>query len=362
MRRPDWNKPFELYVDASGIAAGFCLAQGGRIIAYGSRKFNELERKYKSYEQEAYAILLGLEHFKYYTIGREITIYSDMSSLKWLFSNEQTGRVARWCLRLAIYHFTIYVKGTGNPADCYSRLLPDEQQTPYEYNAQLGRENTVGMTQNAEPNQISQFVESTGNQGTLNTIKRSNYMVKPNTLFKIPSSKIIYIQNNLLYVFSKHERVQGKIKIDYSEFLWISKKLHDQVDHTRAIYERFMCLNFCYPSLRKEIQSYLGNCEVCFHASKPKYNNIKLTFPDPMKCLGRIFMDVTPFPREFVKEGYVGILFVVDQTTRFVWGVNLKTMEAEMLVEIMHTFFKVSQTRYTVIQEQTSQVNYSDSS
>ena len=332
LRRPDWDKPFELYVDASGIAAGFCLAQEGGIIAYGSKKFNDLERKYKSYEQEAYAILLGLEHFKYYTTGREITIYSDMSSLKWLFSNEQIGRVARWCLHLAIYHFTIkYVKGTENPADCYSRLLPDEQQTPFEYDHQLGKDiNTVDVQQQISPPKEAKLFSMTS----------KNYKIKPNTLFKLSSSNIQYIQNTLLYAFSKHERVQGKIKIDFGEFIWVSKKLHDESGHTRAIYERFMCRNFFYPSMRKEIQSYLGNCEVCFHASKPKYNNIKLTFPDPKECLGRIFMDVKPFPREYQKEGFVGILFIVDQTTRYVWGVNLKSMEVEMLIEIMHTFFK----------------------
>ena len=31
LTRPDWDAPFQLYCDASGITAGFCLAQKGKI-------------------------------------------------------------------------------------------------------------------------------------------------------------------------------------------------------------------------------------------------------------------------------------------------------------------------------------------
>eukprot|EP00834_Sanchytrium_tribonematis_P008525 NODE_1031_length_2532_cov_0.285656.p1 type:complete len:237 gc:universal NODE_1031_length_2532_cov_0.285656:1473-763(-) len=123
--QPKFGQPFDLYVDASGEAAGFVLMQNHQPIGYESRKFTSLERKYKSYELEAYAILLRLEHFKYYLIGALVIVYSDMISLKWLFHNPQFGRLGRWCLRMAVFDFEIvYVKGTKNPSDVLSRNLP----------------------------------------------------------------------------------------------------------------------------------------------------------------------------------------------------------------------------------------------
>ena len=35
LKLPDWNKGFELYVDASKVALGYSLAQEGRPVACG---------------------------------------------------------------------------------------------------------------------------------------------------------------------------------------------------------------------------------------------------------------------------------------------------------------------------------------
>ena len=52
--QPVWDKIFNLYTDASGIAAGYLLdVEHGPI----GKKFNSMECKCKSYELEAYAVV-----------------------------------------------------------------------------------------------------------------------------------------------------------------------------------------------------------------------------------------------------------------------------------------------------------------
>ena len=48
-----WDIPFHMYTEASRISAGYLKAQGHGPTAYGSKKFNSMESKYKSYELEA---------------------------------------------------------------------------------------------------------------------------------------------------------------------------------------------------------------------------------------------------------------------------------------------------------------------
>jgi len=48
---PDHAKPFEVHTDDSDYAIGGVLMQEGHPIAYESRKFNDIERKYTVQEK-----------------------------------------------------------------------------------------------------------------------------------------------------------------------------------------------------------------------------------------------------------------------------------------------------------------------
>ncbi len=84
---PNFDKPFILYIDASGGGVGAILHQKGkdrreRIITCASRTYNEYEKKYSITEQECLAVVWGVEKFKQYLSVKPFKIITDHMTLK----------------------------------------------------------------------------------------------------------------------------------------------------------------------------------------------------------------------------------------------------------------------------------------
>ena len=83
------------------------------------------ESWYSQIEQEALAIVCGIEHFHFYLYGHEFTIITDHKPLELIYNNAKSrpsARIERWCLRLRDYTFQVkYRPGPTNPSDYLSR-------------------------------------------------------------------------------------------------------------------------------------------------------------------------------------------------------------------------------------------------
>ena len=135
------TKPFVIFTDASNFGVGAVLVQDGRPVWFASRSLNPLERKYDTREKEAIGIRFGLEKFKPYFYPNQVTVFNDHGNLRWLMSQRQTGRLARWQLDLQQYDFKVaYIKGENNPvADCLSRDIDDQVQLMAMTRSQAGK-------------------------------------------------------------------------------------------------------------------------------------------------------------------------------------------------------------------------------
>lgn len=142
---PDWSKPFVLDTDASDTGVGAVLSQvheGNEfVVAYGSRTLTKSERNYCATKKELLAVVVFLEHFRPYLLGKPFTIRTDHGALIWLQSFKQPeGQIARWLQKLQEYNFSIIHRPgkQHSNADALSRI-PCRQcgQLPSEINQQI---------------------------------------------------------------------------------------------------------------------------------------------------------------------------------------------------------------------------------
>ena len=83
---PDFSKEFLLFTDASNISIGCVLSQLNdssreHVIAYGSHTLTSTERRWSTFEQELWAIVWSVHHFRQYLTGHPFRIITDHKPL-----------------------------------------------------------------------------------------------------------------------------------------------------------------------------------------------------------------------------------------------------------------------------------------
>ena len=113
---PNFDKPFELSVDASDIGVGAVLHQFNdkgikHPVSYFSRKFNEAQCRYSTVEKETLSLIMALEHFEVYlgSSPTPIKVFTDHSPLVFLnrFKNK-SQRLMNWSICLQEWNLEIH--------------------------------------------------------------------------------------------------------------------------------------------------------------------------------------------------------------------------------------------------------------
>ena len=95
------------------------------MISYTSRALTDHEKGYSTNE-DALAIVFATDHFRPYLLGREFTVITDHSALRWLQSVEPKGYLAHWDMHLQEYEFEVVHRSGSEPgnSDGPSHLTP----------------------------------------------------------------------------------------------------------------------------------------------------------------------------------------------------------------------------------------------
>ena len=130
MVHPDFDKPFEVYCDASEYGIGCVLAQRHddvvKPVQFCSKLFSKTQQNWHISEQEIYSVIYAVEKWRSYLIGKRFRAFTDHQNLEELFNrakNFKAGKLYRWAVRLQDFDFVAeHIKGKNNVfADYLSR-------------------------------------------------------------------------------------------------------------------------------------------------------------------------------------------------------------------------------------------------
>jgi hypothetical protein len=380
---PDFteNAPtFEVLADASLVGIGAALTQGGRAVAYFSRKLTTAEEKYTTTEQECLAVLCALREWRCYLEGVKFIVYTDHQPLT--FANTAGGmsrRQTRWVEELQRYTFTWkYKKGTENMADSLSRVpglfnnavtfvcaagntsrprkrpaADDAGQQPSSRRQRRPQQSLQESRDAAMQAVRAARVAAPSNPAAPQTTREPAAQVDAETAvvdnlhdniregYKV-DPKYIRPEKLPLYFVSKKglwwRRDKLAIPAAYDLRKTLMREAHDANYSGHMGFKKTLDLlqrHYWWPGMRKDIESYVKTCESCQRnkSSTQAPAGPLQPLPIPDRRWSSVSMDlITDLP--VTPRGYDSVLVLVDRLSKMAHFVPCnKTLSSQELAE-----------------------------
>ena len=294
---PNFKVPFEIECDASGKGVGAVLLQSKHPIAYFSKAFASSRLSKSAYDKELMALVLAIQHWRHYLLGRRFVVYSDQKSLKHLLQQRiTTTNQQEWMAKLLGFDFeVVYKVGVENKvADALSRQHED---------AELQTIKSYPIWQ-----QSSQLQQEVSNDPLLKNIVEA--------IQKDPNAKPGFaLKGGIL--FYKNRLVIPASSPLIEELL---KDFHSSPSGGHSGYLRTyrrMAGTLYWQGMMRRVQDFVKACDTCqrqkYAATTP--NGLLQPLPIPVLVWSEISMDfITCLPKS---NGFESTLVVVDRLSKY---------------------------------------------
>jgi hypothetical protein len=335
LRLPVLDRSFIVFTDSSGYCGGGVLAQVDPetgeeyVVAYGSRMFKGAERFYGISEKEALAIVYCLKLWRVY-LCKKFVVISDHNALSWLMNiKEPCARLCRWAIYLQAFDFEIKYKKSSlhTNVDAISRppLQPHEKIMALQL-----------LNGEEEPELSAKSLCPLEDESLLHYLKYGRHLIglsqkQKRRVEKIEKHYKLTADNLLLYRKSLDSEnfVRYPEREQRNELVLEAHNLGHfaKLSTLQRLKERFY-----WKGMDSDVERVIARCTTCQRNDRAPALYHPAISMEVDHIFDSIVVDLSfGFPK--TKEGYYGVLVIMERLTRFPFVYPIKSKESIEIAE-----------------------------
>lgn len=334
----DQSKPIIVASDASPIGLGGILSHEmnghDKPVYFVSSTLTDAQRNYSQIHREALAIIFAITKFHDYIYGHTFTLHTDQQALSEIFHPEKStpsvaaARLQRWSIILSMYSYKIKHRSATKMThvDALSRLPLEEDSgvEPMAINlCQISGElidKKLIAARTSEDKILSKVYEFVMDGWP------SKEQIDPELITFYNKNVSLACDEGCLYYGNNVIIPTVLQKV-------ILELIHES--HVGIVKMKMIARSYVWwPSLQKDIESFVHNCEICQSTRNVPKEIVKTKWSSTNYPFERIHLDF------FYLKG-THFLILIDAYSKFVEIAIMRNTVANSLIEKLNKFFDV---------------------